>query len=313
MISFGAYLPRAIDPARLVEIARDLEGLGYESLWLTDHLVDPYDKVDSPFPECWTTLTAIACATRRTRIGPLVLCNSFRHPTLVAKMTSTLDAICGGRLNIGLGAGWFEDEYRRYGFDYRPAKERIDALSEAIQIILGMWTEPSFSFSGKYYHCVNAVNEPKPVQKPHPRLLVGGTGKRVLSLAAKYADAYNAGGPGPISSLEEYQGYLSTLRDLCNKHGRDYNSIRRTWGGHIWLSRSESDAKEAIDHWKLEENRSIVGTREECVKQLNAFANAGVQEVIALFPDLWTDGSLETARYFSEEVLPLYLGKSMPG
>jgi alkanesulfonate monooxygenase SsuD/methylene tetrahydromethanopterin reductase-like flavin-dependent oxidoreductase (luciferase family) len=303
LVSFGAYLPRAMEPARLVRIARELEQMGFESLWLTDHLFDPYGRIDDPFPECWTTLTAVACSTRRARIGSLVLCNSFRHPTLLAKMTSTLDCLCEGRLNLGLGAGWFEDEYRRYGFEYRSTKERIEALSESIQIILGMWTNSAFSFHGKYYQCVDAVNEPKPVQKPHPKLLIGGTGEMVLSLVAQYADVYNAGGPGPIPSLEEYQLYLSKLELLCRKYGRDFSSIGKTWGGYVCLSRSQSSLKNSIDRWELDEKRSIVGAVDSCIEQIKAYEKIGVQEIIALFPDLWSEGSLEIAKHFSDEIL----------
>jgi len=239
MTSIGVYLPRAFDAKNIIEAAKHMERLGFESVWVTDHLFDPYGKTYDPFPECWTTLTAIACATEKIKLGPLVLCNAFRSPTLVAKMSSTLDRISNGRLNLGIGAGWYPDEHQRYGFPLRESAERIEALRESIEIIRGMWTKREFSFSGKFYRCSRAVNEPKPLQKAHPPLLIGGKGRRMLALAASYADIYNASGPGLIPSPTKYEDLMKKLESICMKYRRDFDEIRKTWGGYICLANND--------------------------------------------------------------------------
>jgi len=303
MGSVGVYLPRAVAPDKLVHIAKEIELLGYDSVWLTDHLFDPYGTVMNPFPECWTTLTAIGCVTKRIRLGSLVLNNAFRNPALVAKMSSTLDCICGGRLNLGIGAGWFPEEHQRFGFTLQPPRARIQALSEAIQVILGMWTLPEFSFSGKFYRCAGAVNEPKPLQKPHPPLCIGGKGSRILDLASRYADIYNASGPGEIPTPDEYAGLMDELKVACSRVGRNFGSITKTWGGYVCISREEKQVASLAERWKVDSVRSIVGDVDACVSGMKEFERAGVEGFIVLFPDLWESGSLEMATVFSEEVL----------
>jgi len=303
MPSVGVYLPRAIEVNRLIETTKRLELLGYESVWLTDHLFDPYGAIMSHFPECWTTLTAIGCLTKRIRIGPLVLNNAFRNPAIVAKMSSTLDCICGGRLNLGIGTGWFPDEHQRYGLALRPPKARVQALSEAIQIILGMWTSSQFSFSGKFYHCTDAVNEPKPLQKPHPPLCVGGKGDQMLKIAATYADIYNASGPGEIPTPQEYKVLVDKLRVTCSKIGRNFSSITKTWGGPACISRKENRSDQMAKKWQVDQSRSLVGNIDACTSKMKEYEEAGVEGFIVLFPDLWGSGSLDMASLFSEHLL----------
>jgi len=303
MTSVGVYLPRAIEVERSIETAGEIERLGFESLWVTDHPFDTDGQILNPFPECWTMLTAIACATKSIRLGPLVLGNSFRSPALVAKMSSTLDCICRGRLNLGIGAAWFEEEHTKYGFTFRKPPERIEALSEAVQIILGMWTQPEYSFSGKYYKCVRAVNEPKPFQKPHPPVCIGGKGDRMLSIAAAYADIYNAAGPGPNPTPEEYVTLLKKLRDHCLKTGRDFHKIKKTWGGYICVARNERELKEMVKRLRLDPTRAVIGTIDSCISKINDFKEAGVEGIMAIFPDLWDSGSLEMATLFADAIL----------
>jgi alkanesulfonate monooxygenase SsuD/methylene tetrahydromethanopterin reductase-like flavin-dependent oxidoreductase (luciferase family) len=301
--SVGVYLPRAIETRRSIEVAREIERLGFESLWVTDHLFDTEGQILRPFPECWTMVTAIACATNNIRLGPLVLSNSFRSPTLVAKMSSTLDCICRGRLNLGIGAAWFEEEHTRYGFTLRKSPKRTEALSEALQIIIGMWTQPEFSFPGKYYKCVRAVNEPKPIQKPHPPICIGGKGGRILSIAAAFADIYNAAGPGPVPTPEEYVTLLKKLRDLCFKTGRDFRKVTKTWGGCVCVARNEREFEELVKRWHLDPNRAVVGTIDDCISKINDYEKAGMEGIMAIFPDLWDSGSLEMATLFADAIL----------
>jgi alkanesulfonate monooxygenase SsuD/methylene tetrahydromethanopterin reductase-like flavin-dependent oxidoreductase (luciferase family) len=299
----GVYLPRTFDPRLIVEIAQKLENLGFDSVWITDHLYNPYGTVNDPFPECWTTLTAVACFTSKIRIGSLVLSSPFRNPALVAKMSSTLDCLSEGRLSLAIGAGWFEDEFKKFGFKYEQASKRIQALEESIQIILGLWTHGIFSFSGKYHQCADAVNYPKPIQKPHPPLWVGGKGDAMLSVVAKYADCYNAGGPGPNPSLDEFRNMLGKLAENCKKIGRDFNQITNTWGGYICVSKSESESIKAAKRWNLDAKQSIIGTADQCIEQIKEYERVGAKGLTILFPDLWESGSLKMASVYAKEIL----------
>ena len=157
------------------------EELQYDSIWLGDH----FFYSEQPFLECWTTLSALSCATKKIKLGTQVLCNSYRHPPLVAKMAATLDVISGGRLILGLGAGWHKREYEAYGIPFRRDGIRVSRLEEAVKVIKKMWTQPATTFKGKHYVVKDARCEPKPIQKPHPPIWIGGNGNRILRIAAR--------------------------------------------------------------------------------------------------------------------------------
>src|SRR5207302_527324 len=163
----------------MTRVAQTAEEVGFASAWLVDH----FHTIPAPSPEvtfeCWTTTAALARDTRKIRIGQMVSCNSYRNPALLAKMASTVDALAHGRLTFGIGAGWYEHEYRAYGFPYPDRGERLRRLHEAVQIILAMWTQDEATFEGQYYQVRGAINQPKGVQKPHIPLLIGGGGEQV--------------------------------------------------------------------------------------------------------------------------------------
>jgi len=197
LVKFGVYLPQVnVDFNTVKNVTQECERLGFDSVWLFDHLMafgSPEDNV----LECWTTLSALSAATRRIRLGTLVLCNSFRHPSVLAKMAATLDYISDGRLDFGIGAGWFRPEYEAYGIPFPKASLRISQLAESLEIIKRMWTAEKATYQGKYYGVKDAVCNPKPVQKPHPPVWVGVMiGKRrMFDIIARYADGWT------ISSL----------------------------------------------------------------------------------------------------------------
>jgi alkanesulfonate monooxygenase SsuD/methylene tetrahydromethanopterin reductase-like flavin-dependent oxidoreductase (luciferase family) len=151
---------------------------GYETIWVADHLHNAIGTQDLLF-ECWTTTAALLRDTRRIRVGQLVTCNGYRNPALQAKMASTLDVISGGRLTFGIGAGWWEPDYRAYGYEYPGTAERLRRLEEAAQVILAMWTEDTVTFDGRYYQVKDAINQPKGVQRPHIPLMIAGGGEKV--------------------------------------------------------------------------------------------------------------------------------------
>src|SRR5215471_18214930 len=180
----------------MTRVAQLAEEVGFDSIWLYDHFhTVPQPSQELTF-ECWTTTAALARDTKRIRVGQMVTCNSYRNPALLAKMASTVDVLSHGRLNFGIGAGWYEHEYRAYGYPYPETGDRLRHLREAVQVILAMWTQEEATFEGKYYSVRGAINQPKGVQKPHIPLLIGGSGEKVtLKLVAQYADACNISNP----------------------------------------------------------------------------------------------------------------------
>src|SRR6266705_551035 len=208
----------------MTNVAKAADEDGYESIWMVDHFhTVPTPSQEVTF-ETWMSLAALARDTRRVRIGQIVTCNGYRNPALLAKMASTVDALSHGRLNLGIGAGWYEHEYRAYGFPYPDTGERLRRLREAVQIILAMWTQDEATFEGQYFQVKGAINQPKGVQQPHIPLLIGGEGEKVtLRLVAQYGNACNVG--GDIANIKRK---FAILRQHCEELGRDYNSIRRT-------------------------------------------------------------------------------------
>lgn len=185
-VKFGVQSLQGMpDYSTLRKVVLECDHLGFDSVWVYDHLQFTY----GPTLECWTVLSALAEATSRIRIGPLVTCNAFRYPSLLAKMAATVDMISDGRVNFGIGAGWHEDEATAYGISFPRAGIRVEMLDEALSIIKKLWTEDKVTFKGKHYSVDNDVCLPKPVQKPHPPILVGGSGDKMLRLIARHANA----------------------------------------------------------------------------------------------------------------------------
>src|SRR5271155_2542088 len=185
-IKFGLYLPTG-DFARARKVAERAEKQGFYSLSINDHLYSPMGERD-PQLECFSTLSAIAAVTSRIRLAPAVVAMSFRNPALLAKTASTLDCISSGRLILGLGSGWQRTEYDAHGFAYPSTAERLDQLEDGINVLKAMWTQDEPAYHGRYFSVKNAYNHPRPVQKPYPPLMLGGSGKRLLEIAARHAD-----------------------------------------------------------------------------------------------------------------------------
>ena len=298
-LELGSYTDPVEAYEAMTRTAQEAENLGYRSLWLYDHFhTVPIITQDMLF-ECWTTTAMIARDTKRARIGQLVTCNSYRNPALLAKMASTVDVASHGRLELGIGAGWFQEEYLAYGYTYPGAKERLQRLDEALQVILAMWTQEEASFSGHYYQIQGAINQPKGVQKPHIPILIGGGGEKVtLRLVAQYANACNIGGDIPTIKHK-----LAVLKQHCDNIGRDYNSIRRTTLID-YCSIAETSEAALAKFTPLERNDSelmseaLVGTPETLRQRLAEYEEAGIQELIVRFVD--APKSLDSLRLFAQ-------------
>ena len=202
----------------------EADRLGFDTAWGHDHLLNQND-VTLPEDEGWTALTALLVESRRIRGGLMVTANTFRHPGVLAKIATTVDVISRGRVEVGLGAGWFEEEHRQYGLALPPLKERMQRLDEACRVLKALWTEPRATVEGTYYQVREAIHEPKPVQKPHPTLVIGTKGEKVgLRIAARYADAWNMANGTP----EEFAAKCARLDEHCREIGRDPATIERS-------------------------------------------------------------------------------------
>lgn len=202
----------------------------FESGWTFDHFYPIVGPSSGPCLEGWTTLTALAQATSRLRLGTLVTGVHYRHPAVLANMAAALDIISGGRLELGIGAGWNQEESGAYGIELGTVKERLDRFEEATQVLIGLLSQPATTFDGKFYQLDNARNEPKGPQRPHPPICMGGSGeRRTLRIAARYADHWNfvQGTPG------EFAHKRDVLSEHCADIGRNFAEI--TLSAHIWL------------------------------------------------------------------------------
>ena len=287
------------------EAATSAENNGFDSFWVMDHFhqIPMIGKPEEPMLESWTTLSVLAGLTTKIKLGTLVTGIIYRHPTILAKIAATLDVLSKGRLFMGIGAAWNEDESHAYGIHFPPANERLSRLEEAIQIIRKMWTEePYSSFNGKYYQIHNAYCNPKPIQKPSPPILVGGSGERkTLKIVAKYADACNLFG-----SPETVKGKLNILKEHCKSVGRDYDSILKTKLGVIVIDddaqMAEKKIKQIFKGMPEEQIRefAICGTPEDVLKQIELLEQVDIQYLIV---DLEPSRELEALDVFANKII----------
>ena len=328
-MEFGVSVPHGkpglyTDYGMIREATFECERLGYDSIYLSDHVVprpntpyperDKYD-LDVPYFECWTLLSALAVETKDVKLGTFTLCNSFRHPpSLLAKMASTLDHISGGRLIFGIGAGYNEQEYVMYGVPYPRTSVRIRQLDEAIKIIRMIWTEEKPSFSGKYYNIREPICNPKPLQKPHPPILIGGRGRRLMMrVVAKHADRWNWP-PAVPCTPEVYSEYCEILWRNCEAVGRDPDRIIKSLGDICHISDDKTELKTEISRYKPDELSMedycfhLIGTPEECIEKINVYKDLGISELVLQFPSL-AAGETRDVELFAEKVIPAFKKK----
>ncbi|HEY3993206.1 MAG TPA: LLM class F420-dependent oxidoreductase [Ktedonobacteraceae bacterium] len=281
----------------MTRVAQLAEEVGFDAIWLYDHFHTVPNPTQEWTFECWTSTAALARDTKRVRIGQIVTCNGYRNPALLAKMASTVDVLSHGRLNFGIGSGWYEHEYRAYGYDYPSAPDRLRYLREAVQIIRKMWSEEEATFDGKYYQIKGAINQPKGVQKPHIPLLIGGAGEKVtLKLVAQYADACNLNNQPNAELVRK----LDILRSHCESVGRDYNEITRTVEYSVALARTEEEAARKAQQLNIKPDTGLVGTPATIRQRLREIEAAGAQEAILYLHDA---AQLESVRLFAEECI----------
>jgi F420-dependent oxidoreductase-like protein len=213
---------------KLAEIARTADGAGFDSIWVMDHYfqIEFVGSAEMDMVEAYTALGFIAGQTSRVGLGALVTGVTYRHPGILIKQVTTLDVLSGGRAWLGIGAAWYEREHLGLGVPFPPLKERFERLEEALQIAHQMWEGNSGAYEGKHYKLAETMNVPQALSKPHPRILIGGTGeKKTLRLVAKYADATNIFSQ---EGVEFVKGKLAILREHCEREGRNYDDIEKT-------------------------------------------------------------------------------------
>jgi F420-dependent oxidoreductase-like protein len=302
--TFSLFLPQAGFPhAMLRDRAHMLEQLGFDGLWLVDHFW-ARGLPDLEFVEGWTTLAALAEATIQLRLGLMVTCNSYRNPALLAKMVATVDQISGGRIELGLGAGWMDEEYRAYGYDFPSMGTRLAQLEEGLEITTRMLSERRTTFEGRYYRVVDAPNAPKPVQNKVP-ITIGGAGeKKLLRLVAKYASRWNC----PMSSAHEIERLLGVLASHCSDVGRDPAEIIVSEQLMVVIGETEAEFESKLETAKVMLGGfadvgavAVAGTPDRVIAGLKAKMDRGVTDFAVMFGDLGLD---DTLSLFAREVMP---------
>jgi alkanesulfonate monooxygenase SsuD/methylene tetrahydromethanopterin reductase-like flavin-dependent oxidoreductase (luciferase family) len=284
------------------EHLRALQGSIYETVWMSDHLVPgaPWAPPAWDTLECITTLTHFASLYPRYRYGQIVLGNSFRPPALLAKSISTLTALTGARVVLGIGAGWMESEYRMYGYAYPTPRVRMEQLEDAIHILRAIWTDSPATYAGKHFSIDGALAEPRPALPPI--VMIGASGEQLgLRLVAKYADWWNCTSPDPV----EFKRKLGVLAEHCQRVGRDVEEILINLQCQVVaIGDSEREAQALADANPLYPHSragAIIGSPEQVAEQLQAFVDVGVRDFILRFADF---PRLEGVRRFEREIAP---------
>ena len=300
------------DPVKQYEFSKSIsvtaDSIGFDSIYAYDHFIPFYsDDRNKNIFECFTLLSAVAATTEWIKIGQIVTCNSYRNPSLVAKMLSTLDIISNGRVELGIGAGWYEQEYTAYGYDFPPNVSRIKQLDESLSIIKAMWKEKSTSFEGKYYRIKEAICNPKPIQKPKPIIMIGGSGEKyLLKVVAKHADRYNLF----FGTPNEMKIKISLLKEYCNSIGRDYKEIQYSIVLPCILKDTDKEVNEVLVQYKRKDKTLeqylqylvggiTIGTPEKVLQGIKKYIDIGVTHFILHFIGL----DETTLRLFDAKVI----------
>ena len=311
----------------VLSAAQAAERAGFDSVWVSDHLFLDWGKYGGPSDhqgslECWTTLSALAAQTEGIRLGSLTLCNDFRGPALLAKMVTTLDHLSGGRVDVGLGAGWYEPEYEAAGIPFDRPGKRIDRLGEAAQILRRLLEGEELDFDGEHYTIKGAVCRPGPLQQPRPPVWIGGKGDRLLRTVARSADGWNFSW---IGSLDTYKERLDVARRIFDEEDRDFDTLKRSLGVYLLAGTDAADLASRYERLAAgtpagvlqgESSGSVVSLEEfgasrvagsvpEVVDRLGEVAALGVEEVIITLGALpFQLSDLEDIELVGTEIIP---------
>lgn len=300
-------VPLRDDPAgskRIMTAGHLAEELGFDAFFLSDH--------PAYTPECWLHLAALAATTSRIRLGSAVNCALYRHPVMTARLAADLDNLSEGRAVLGLGAGWNQTEFAQLGLDFPSTRERLEALEEAIQIILGVWGDEPFTFQGRHFHCTGERIFPSSYQKPGPPLIVAGGGERhTLRLVAQYAQACNFGASdttGSARTAADIARKFEVLRHHCDAAGRPYNQILRThFTSWVFVAENDREARAKLERYhpepltEVQRITRIAGSPETVAAVYQDLIDAGFEYFVVQTQDA---SDLESISLLATEVIP---------
>ena len=285
----------------ILKAATNIENLGYESIWVYDHFHTVPKPTQDPTFECWTLMSALSQTTSKVRLGQMCTCNSYRNPAYLTKVASNIDVMSNGRLEYAIGAGWYDHEYRAYGYEYPSAGIRLKMLEESLIIYKKMTTEETPSFNGEFYQIDGAINQPKPFQKPYPPLWVCGGGEKVtLKLLAKYGDYGNWD-----VDVDGFVQKSNILQNHCENVGRDFSEIGKTLHTNVLIADNQNDLDKKVEKLATYTNipkdyyyeRPLIGTKDKVFETIEQYKEAGCIYLIAYIPDVvWGN----TVNYLSE-------------
>ncbi|MCS7001508.1 MAG: LLM class F420-dependent oxidoreductase [Dehalococcoidia bacterium] len=305
--------PQYVEWSTLKDYWQAADDLGFQTAFTFDHFmpINPGGKkganwVEDTCLEGWTTLTALGALTKQIRVGCLVTGVTYRHPAVLANMAATVDHIVNGRLEFGIGAAWYELEHKQYGIEFPPAGERIRRLDEALEVCRRLWTERRATFHGRYYSLTDALCEPKPIQKPYPPILVGGSGPKLLRVVAKHADIWHSFG-----TIDTFTQKLDILRAHCAELGRDYDAIEKSTIKLLIMADTAAELERAtamasaIFRQPVEQlkRQFCVGTPDEVAAQLQEYIDLGVTHFqFGTIPEY----QVRPLEVFAREVMPRF-------
>jgi F420-dependent oxidoreductase-like protein len=324
---FGMFIPQGwrhdlvgIDPARQWAVMRDLAVAAdrgpWDSVWVYDHFHTVPVPSEEATHEAWTLMAAYAAVTENVKLGQMCTCMSYRNPAYLAKIAATVDIVSGGRAQMGIGGGWYEHEWRAYGYGFPPVRDRLARLREGVEIMREAWSEGVVSYQGEHYQVEGAIVRPLPLQPEGIPLWIAGGGEKVtLRIAAEHAQYTNFGG----GDLDEFRAKSAILRGHCEAIGRDFGAITRSENMNVVIGSSEAEVTERVaavearvapylgdrtaDFMAEYRNgRGLVGTPEQIVEKLSAHQAAGMDYLITYWPEAAYDRS--GVELFEREVIP---------
>ncbi len=323
---FGLFVPQGwrldltgIDPAdhwqTMLGVARFAEDGPFESIWVYDHFHTVPEPTEEATHEAWTLMAALGAATKRVRLGQMCTCMSYRNPAYLAKVATTVDIVSGGRVEMGIGAGWYEHEWRAFGYGFPSAGERLGRLDEGVQIMRQLWTQGSATLNGRYYQVDGALGRPLPLQAGGiPLWIAGGGEKKTLRIAAQYANYTNFDG-----TLAGFQAKSAILAQHCQDVGRDFTQIVRSANYNLVIGANAAEIEQRLD-WTYEHQRQtlpeekargvrdglangpLVGTPGQLIDKLRALQDVGMNYAIVNVDDIAYDRT--AAELFVREVVP---------
>jgi F420-dependent oxidoreductase-like protein len=297
----------------MLEVGRRIEHLGFESLWVYDHFHTVPEAAQEVTYEAWTLMAALGATTETVRLGQMCTCNTYRPPSYLAKISACIDVISAGRLEMGIGAGWYEEEHDGYGYSFLSPAGRLGMLREGVEILKAMWTEEEVHYAGKHYQLEGGICQPKPVQKPHIPIWIAGGGEKVtLRIAAEHAAYTNFG-----VELDQFVHKSAALEAHCHDLGTDFHRIVRSSNFNVFCAETDAEVEDKkrwlFDHLSRlvpaeKAERSVrnfdqmSGTPDQIVERLSEWEQAGMTYAIVYFGDAAYDRS--SMELFAKEVLP---------